>query len=137
MYIHQHDLETFPTSKYNLGITLAFLYQEFLFLLWVQLSFINICGTYINLWFCGAYTNIFLCMILIFYYIKCQNINKIFECLLFLFNLIWAGAGLYFQQSSEWNDSIECRNSSILKPTIIFYIMNNVIFTWFITQNKK
>jgi magnesium-transporting ATPase (P-type) len=146
-YIDQRDLENqvyeekqnvFSFKKFNLGLSLTFLYQEFVFLLWVQLSFIfNICGTYINLWFCGVYTNIFFCMILTLYYIKCRNVNKIFECLLLFFNFVWAGAGLYFQQSTEWNDLPECKNNPLLKPTVIFYILQNIIFTWFISKNRN
>lgn len=129
-YVDHRDI-TVNFKNYNLGLSQSFLYLEFIFILWIHLSFIH-CGLYMDLWFCGLYTNICFCLILATIYKK-YTINQIFESILFLFNILWFIGGLFFIRNEMYN---ECSDNTILQPTIIFYLLSNIMITFAISKNK-
>jgi len=131
LYHEQNEMEM-NFKHYNLSLTQAFLYLEFLFVLWIHLSFVQ-CGLYMDLWICGIYTNICSCAILAIVYKK-YKIHPIFESALFFYNIVWFVGGLFFIKNVMYN---LCIDDEVLISTSIFYLMTNIMITFVISSNRK
>jgi len=112
-------------------LCLPFLYFLFMFILWIQLSFLLDCGLHINFWIGMLYLIILNFVFAIIINIKYKISNKN-EYILFLFSLLWTIGGIYIN-TSVYN---ECRNDTSILSTFIIFLLSSFMFTVVIINNK-
>ena len=139
--LNEQDLESgtyeqiyhIVNRKLCLLLSMAFLFQEFITILWIHLSFATDCGFYINLWFCAMYPTILLYLLIMVINILYKIKYRFPEVIIFFFTLIWMIMGVHFQKTKIYS---ECPDNKVIQPTAIIFLLSNTMFTWIIGFRK-